>query len=423
MLRSGSVVVVSFLCCIAAQAQLQITEIQYESNVDWIEVRNTGAKPIDLHGYVLDDDDGQPLTAANISKEEPKQNTVLKPGQLAVLFGIDNPEFGVKEFRRAWELSEKTMVVGVRQFPGLSRGGDQFGFWKSLKDYSADRIDESGQASRAVGFDHSVVNLKFGESPTGEPASITWSGKGDPLDLKSWVTVEEGTKQGRASRPVAIQKQVNSTSDTASPGKVKGKTTRRQLFITEIMYNPNSEPDSDWEFIEMINLTGSDIDFTKTPFTIDDLSGDRMGGPNIVQDTVKNGETFVLFSAENQTLKDMHSAWGKDVHFIPVEDFPKLSNSRDTIGVWSNFNDYAKDKKAQHTNRATVSMGYSDGKPLPGRKDKWPKDNGMSSIYLDLKLYPTRGSSWQLSSLEDGISRNAKPAIRTVEIYRGGDIG
>ncbi len=409
--------------CADANAELQVTEIQYESTLDWIEVRNIGKTSVDVHGYVLDDDDGQPINRANISRVDPKQETVIKPGQLAILFSADNESFGATEFRKAWKISAGVQLIGVKLFPGLSKGGDHFGLWKTHEDYATDRIDATGKASRAVGFGKAVVALKYGESPNPEAASITWSGKGDPLDLATWEMAVAEEKGGRVSEPISVQQPSNSTEDVGNPGKVKGTTKRRGLIVTEIMYNPSSEPDADWEYIEVLNNTGSTINFSKTPFTIDDLSGNTLGGPNIMSGSVETGKLFVLFSRDKQNVKDMQAAWGVDVNFIPVEGFPTLSNSRDTIAIWANHDEYAKDKRAEHTNRSEVAIGYSDGKPLPGQKDKWPSDDGKGSIHLDVSLYPTRGSSWSLSNVLDKFSRQAKTAMRTIELYPGGDIG
>jgi len=83
-------------------ADLRITEWMYSgSDGEFIEVTNLGDRPVDLSGWSLDDDRGEPghflLDAGG----------TLAPGQSAII-----TEAGPKEFRAAWSLPGEVVVIG-----------------------------------------------------------------------------------------------------------------------------------------------------------------------------------------------------------------------------------------------------------------------------------------------------------------------
>jgi hypothetical protein len=89
------------------------------------------------------------------------------------------------------------------------------------------------------------------------------------------------------------------------------------VVITEIMYDPNS-PEDDWEWVEIYNQSGSAIDFSATPWVIDDINGSSHGSANITSGTIGAGSAAVLYNADDILSADFEAAWGTGINLIPV---------------------------------------------------------------------------------------------------------
>ena len=80
ILKFTAVILSVFYSFGSAHAQLRITEVMADSvddtNWEWIEVQNTSGTPLDINGFVFDDDDSDSLDAANI-RTELSGNTVI----------------------------------------------------------------------------------------------------------------------------------------------------------------------------------------------------------------------------------------------------------------------------------------------------------------------------------------------------------
>lgn len=89
-----------------------ISEIMYDPATsesgpglpEWIEVANTGAGPVDLGGWVFDDEDGTDWGAIPAS-------TILQPGQVAVFFDASFTDMAT--FRTEWAVPNNALVVGL----------------------------------------------------------------------------------------------------------------------------------------------------------------------------------------------------------------------------------------------------------------------------------------------------------------------
>ena len=72
---------------------------------EWIEVRNILAGPLNLDGWVLDDDDDAHFADANI--DAANGNTIVPAGGLAVLYPGDELDFMPQRFLDAWATASR----------------------------------------------------------------------------------------------------------------------------------------------------------------------------------------------------------------------------------------------------------------------------------------------------------------------------
>src|SRR3990172_10512545 len=84
ILLAAAVSLAMILCAQAAVAQLQFTEVMYEPGGDdalweWVEVRNTSAAAINLDGWIFDDDDDVPVSAAAESNIKAANGNTIVP--------------------------------------------------------------------------------------------------------------------------------------------------------------------------------------------------------------------------------------------------------------------------------------------------------------------------------------------------------
>ena len=418
-----SVVLVSlFLFAGSVDAQLRITEVMVDSvddnNWEWIEIQNTSGTPLDLNGFVFDDDDNVSLVSPNI-RTEVAGNTVVPANGVAILYRGTALGFDNARFRSAWSLDESTPVIGIENAPGINNDGDAIGLWANINAYNQDLVEnadgnlEVGQFSNAI----AALNLE-NEFPIVKDASVYYSGTGDITIGSNWATSMNGENGATTSVATFFDSaQINSTDDVANPGLIPNGTLAEGIHITEIFYNPSSD-DDDWEWFEIANGTGSTIDFSATPFFADDDDGSALTEPNVSSGTIENGGVAVLFNADSLTVDHMKQAWGEDANYIGVTAFPGLNNGGDHLGLWNDATAYNADKEADAFNSAIADVDFDDG-------NTWPNDDGNGSIFLKaVDLDPSTGESWGLSTTQDGISMQADPAFQSqVPDHPGGDVG
>ena len=426
-------VLLLFALIIPASAQLQISEVMYDTASDegtweWFEVVNAGPSDVDLDGYVFDD-----FNLTNNAQTEPNiigvgsgglsAVTEIPAGGVAVIYNGNRLEYNEQRFRSAWRLDSSVPLIGVSDFEALNNDGDTFGIWPSLDAYNSDleNTDED-EALEVSTFNAAAAWLDYAapDFPSATDASIEWNGSGDYQDGTNWITNTEEVPGIVASietlLPISL---LNSLDDIASPGATDAVGSASGLVITEVLYNPASSEPSEWEFFELLNATGSDIDFSATPHFFDDEASGPLSEPNINSGSIADGEIAVLFR-DTTSLEDMQAAWGDDVNLISVGSWSALNNTNDTVGIWDSVDAYNADSPPEGVRTfdevvASVNYGLED----------WPEEgNGESINLVDFGDDVDDPSNWVLSSAEDGISTAPEPVFSSNLVdHVGGDLG
>jgi len=436
-----SFIALTLVASSVALAQLEVTEVMFnplsanDTAWEWLEVRNNGSVPVDLNGAFAGRVGDEEALIAAVSNFE-ASNTVIPANGVAVLYdgflGLGNPSnFNDQHFRDAWGLSGSVPLIAVNSgFPQLTNGGTAFGFWADSTAYAVDVADQ-GAGPVVTGLTNTLFDLDY-TSSNGFPAStngssMRWSGNGDYRVGSNWALSAAPETGVVTSSLVAVGGATNSTADIGSPGSVPAGPAAAGLLITEIMYNPRSlENNAEWEWVEIHNNTGSDLNFETTPYYLDDDDGGALNMPNINSGIIANGTTAILFNGGQIDVTDMQAAWdplNNGTNFIPVTAWPGFGNSDDLVALWDNESEYLSDETAEATTNAVVAVAYTDNDDDP--VNPWPLDDGNGSIYLmDLNAADNNlGANWGLSAFGDGVSTNATAINGTITVHPGGDVG
>jgi hypothetical protein len=167
------------------------------------------------------------------------------------------------------------------------------------------------------------------------------------------------------------------------------------LIITEIMYNPGSQPDNAWEYVEVYNTDLTNPVYL-AGYVIDDANGIAHIAANITSGVVQPRGTAVIFNVDAISAVDFAAAWGPGINLVGATGWADmtLGNGGDRVGIWYSFASYVGDHEDH--NSAIVTVQYGDSAP-------WPDDDGEASIYLsELNACATDGNNWHLST--DGVA-------------------
>jgi len=419
----------------AARAQLQITEVMHspggaDALWEWIEIRNTSASPINLDGWVFDDDDEASIGAtagANILAAN--GNTIVPAGGIAVLYAGNDLNYTPSRFTDAW--GPGITLIPVRDFTSLT-DADAIGLWPSHAAYTADTIPDAMTAPRRT-FNNAAVSLDYSTSfpEARSPRSLAWKGTGSFTDGSQWVESVVGEFQAFLSgETILASAPINDTTDRGNPGMLPTGPAPAGLLITEIMFAPASPAtgatgwtSADFEWIELYNNSGSTKNLAG--YVFDDFEGE-LAASNIAGGSLAQGQSAILFNGEMLTTENMATMWGAGRNYIPVNPWPSLNNTGgDTIGLWEDHDTYLDeaidDEDHRATDLAVASVVYNTV-----NAQGWPTISPGSSIYLNnLTADPNVGASWTRSGHASDTLATFHAALfeQTTVDHPGDDIG
>ena len=360
----------------SANAQILITEIMYDPNLgnehEYVELYNAGAATVDLAGYTLRDDPGQ---------EFPNAFTLtsgsIDPGETAVLIRIDASRTRAN-YESAW--GSDLNYIEVPAWPVFSNGGDTV----QLLDPS-NFIVASVDYSFANGFpfpnDAASIYMLATNSPT-------------PYAAANWALSLDGIDCARIGDPPRA-------ADIGSPGLLPdsncGGGSGPALLITEIMYDPNLN--NEHEYVEIYNAGNTQVDLTGYVLR-DNPSQEFPAAATLAGGTIEPGESAVLVRIDaSRTIENYQNAWGMDLNFIQVPDWPVFSNGGDIVQLLDDSG----------TLLASVDYAPAGGFPFP---------NDSASIYMldRAAAAPYDATNWALSMAGTDCARNGNAP-------RNGDVG
>ncbi len=205
-----------------SHAQVVISEVMYNPNsnegrppdpndpddkgepnkVEWVELYNAGAEPVDISGWALADEDGQTTAVSG--------GAVIEPGVAVVLVPVHT---SAAAFHAAWG--------GTYAVYPVAQWGDEGGLYNLANGPSPDNeilrlIDADGVTVDEVNYDDE------GDWPSDRPDGSSIYLPADMLDAElndqgiNWRLSEPGTDTAKKNKPAGAFNGV----DIGSPGRV-----------------------------------------------------------------------------------------------------------------------------------------------------------------------------------------------------------
>ncbi len=216
-----------------------------------------------------------------------------------------------------------------------------------------------------------------------------------------------GVDPTRANDDVFYFKVNDGAEDSRADGQIRLIVQKGGLIITEIMYNPANQADNDWEWIEVLNTSGSDI-------TLDSVINDsgNPSGKGYVGAVIPAGAIRIIAPGDNlsRTAAQFVAEWA------PLD--PSVVLYVDSVSGWEFLgNSGGRVQLIDASFDLLDDVIYDANAP-------WPVPDGKASIYalygkadvLDNDL----GENWALSA--DGTD-NAYATPETTGDPTDSDVG
>lgn len=215
--------------------ELRISEIMYNPNSseddwEWVEITNVGAIPVDLAGWVIDDENSSAHAASNIA------GGVVAVGATAVLFNAD--DLSAADFEAAWGTGINLVPVTGWSRMALNNGGDRIGLWSSFTSYVGDQIAHA----------NTVVDVDYddgGSWPTDDNSASIFlvDLSADANDGANWARSTEAGPTPNFLGYRSLSAGGNSGNDVGSPGPADFPPPQfTELEIFEIQGNGPASP-------------------------------------------------------------------------------------------------------------------------------------------------------------------------------------
>ncbi|MDO1511701.1 M4 family metallopeptidase [Maribacter confluentis] len=268
-------------------SDLLITEIMYNPNGtdgvwEWIEIYNKGLQPIDLAGYVLDDNQGSSIASANIV------SGIIPPQGSVILYDADLTQ---DQFKDAWG---DVNLIPVTDFPSLgNNGGDTIGIWSSYLNYDGDNQTQLNVVEQV-----DYTNELPWPSDDGFASIYLTDLSADNQQGGNWAlsTVDVATPLFTAYTSIGVHG--NSGADIGSPGTPAEVDVEAPI----ITCSPNVTMSNDIGLCEasfpIIPATATDNVTLPENITIDFVRSD--GALLTLTDPFQVGETIITWTATDE---------------------------------------------------------------------------------------------------------------------------
>ncbi len=264
---------------IAMESNLVITEIMYHPNSsdsawEWIEVYNKGTEPIDLTGYVLDDNNNTKQGSANIFGGS------ISGGGVAILFDSD---VTLEEFTAVWgDLN----AIPVSGWPGLNNSGDSVGIWDSFEAYDGDNVSQLNVIEQVIYDDANG----WVDSNAASSIFLTDVDEDNTLGA-SWALSEIGIADAFQSNEL----HGNSGNDIGSPGivPIENDTTPPTIECPEMIETNHDEGECSSVVPLLVPTAMDDI---STEFTFSAVRSDGLD----LEEPFPVGDTMVTWTATDE---------------------------------------------------------------------------------------------------------------------------